>query len=718
VDRKVVPLSQYRDLVPGRLNLLSQMINLMARVKAWCDEPKSRTPELLLEMATECLKAVAKCTDDTEPERSQESRKVSFILEQLQLLQCQKFGRQYSPQLTILCYLINATSSSAYAVLRDENVLCLPSVTTLRKITRRLHVNEGLDSSAYLKLRVSKLNEFERNVVLIIDEIYVAKRVECCAGQVKGLAADGSVASTLLCFMVKSVVAKYKDLVAMYPMSKLTAAVQFDCYNEVMAMLRKVALNVVAISVDNAATNRKFLVDCLCHGDLTTHVTDAVTGQPIYLIFDPVHDLKNVYNNFQSRKTFRCPPMHRYLPEGCHAQFQHIIDLYNMESGMTLKKAHKLNPASLQPKSIEKTSCKLAVSVFSESTRDALRFYATNEKKSEWNGTADFVSLVVKLWSVMNVKSRTKGKHKRSLEMDPVRSSLDWKLCFLRECSEFLQRWEDSKQPGLTTQTFLALRHTCLALADCAAYLLDHRGMNYVLLGHLQSDAIERRFGWLCQLSGANYYISVRQVIESDRKIRALSLLKFSGLSLSDIDAAIQCDVSEISDDDNMADTIVEALQFHIFPSANDANVIFYVAGYLARSVVRTTRCQNCKESLSTADSLEPIDIDNELDYSAATFMDAVNRGGLAKPTEYTFLLAVHCWRVFTEIKRSSELLKKFMTSSCQRTLFCKIMDRATCVQTYGYLPIDSNVCMSGHDLNKFVVESFLTVLQRTWSKR
>jgi len=306
----------------------------------------------------------------------------------------------------------------------------------------------------------------------------------------------------------------------------------------------------------------------------------------------------------------------------------------------------------------------------------------------------------------MNVKSRTKGKHKRSLEMDPVRSSLDWKLDFLRQCSEFLQRWEDSKQPGLTTQTFLALRHTCLALADCAAYLLDHRGMNYILLGHLQSDAIERRFGWLRQLSGANYYISVRQVIESDRKIRALSLLKFSGLSLSDIDAAIQCDVSQSSDDD-IADTIVEALQFHIFPSANDANVIFYVAGYLARSVVRTTKCQNCKECLSTSDSLEPIDIDNELDYSAATFLDAVNRGGLAKPTEYTFLLAVHCWRVFEEIKRLSELLKKIHDFLLQRTLFCKVMDRATCVQTYGYLPIDSNVCVSGHDLNKFVVERF-----------
>ena len=119
----------------------------------------------------------------------------------------------------------------------------------------------------------------------------------------KGLVADGSVASTLLCFMVKSVVGKYKDLVSIYPMAKLTAAKQLECFNEVMTLLRKVLLNVVVISVDNASTNRKFLTDCLCDGQLKTHITDPLAGQPIFLIFDPLHDLKNVYNNFHAVQT-------------------------------------------------------------------------------------------------------------------------------------------------------------------------------------------------------------------------------------------------------------------------------------------------------------------------------------------------------------------------------------------------------------------------------
>ena len=95
-------------------------------------------------------------------------------------------------------------------------------------------------------------------------------------------------------------------------------------------------------------------------------------------------------------------------------------------------------------------------------------------------------------------------------------------VTFLRYFADFLQRWKDSRKPGLTHETFLALRHTSRALADCASYMLDRLAFNYVLLGHLQSDAIESRFGWLRQLSGANHFLSTRQVFEGDRKIRAL----------------------------------------------------------------------------------------------------------------------------------------------------------------------------------------------------
>jgi len=70
--------------------------------------------------------------------------------------------------------------------------------------------------------------------------------------------------------------------------------------------------------------------------------------------------------------------------------------------------------------------------------------------------------------------------------------------------------------------------------------MLDQLALDVVLLGYLQSDPTESRFGWLHQLSGANYYISTKQALDSDRKIQAVSLLKFSNISLNAIDSTIQ----------------------------------------------------------------------------------------------------------------------------------------------------------------------------------
>ena len=51
--------------------------------------------------------------------------------------------------------------------------------------------NAGLDNKAYLKLRMSKLNAFETVVLLMIDEIYVAKRVEYSRSEVQRLTMKG-----------------------------------------------------------------------------------------------------------------------------------------------------------------------------------------------------------------------------------------------------------------------------------------------------------------------------------------------------------------------------------------------------------------------------------------------------------------------------------------------------------------------------------------------
>jgi len=76
-------------------------------------------------------------------------------------------------------------------------------------------------------------------------------------------------------------------------------------------------------------------------------------------------------------------------------------------------------------------------------------------------------------------------------------------------------------------------------------------------------------------------------------------------------------------------------------------------------------------------------------------------------------LLALHCWRVFEETKSSPDLLKKFLTATTHRTLFCKVIYRACCIETFGHVPIDSSVCVAGHDLNRLLVERFFNCVAK-----
>jgi len=128
-----------------------------------------------------------------------------MIIEQLRLLLRKKHGRQYSPQLMILAYMLMASSTSAYNVLLQEIILSFPSVATLKTLTRNIEAATNTESETYLQLRVSKLGEHERTVFLITDEIYVSKHIEYANGDIIGLTNEGKAASTLLWFMIKSI---------------------------------------------------------------------------------------------------------------------------------------------------------------------------------------------------------------------------------------------------------------------------------------------------------------------------------------------------------------------------------------------------------------------------------------------------------------------------------------------------------------------------------
>ena len=127
----------------------------------------------------------------------------------------------------------------------------------------------------------------------------------------------------------------------------------------------------------------------------------------------------------------------------------------------------------------------------------------------------------------------------------------------------------------------------------------------------------------------------MRQIVESDRKIRAVSLLKFSGFTLSEIDDAVQSSSqsSSQSDEDRTADTIMELMTVHSWPAASDANIIYYVSCAIERSTVQTTKCNNCQVMLVHNDKhMEALNSQKQWITMPFIFRQLINRGGLYHP--------------------------------------------------------------------------------------
>ena len=78
----------------------------------------------------------------------------------------------------------------------------------------------------------------------------------------------------------------------------------------------------------------------------------------------------------------------------------------------------------------------------------------------------------------------------------------------------------------------------------------------------------------------------MRQLYESDRKLRALSLIKYSKVSLKDIANAAKACITDATPANVIAqaDSIATELHLNVLPGANNASVIFCVGLLLSFS--------------------------------------------------------------------------------------------------------------------------------------
>ncbi|XP_035212330.1 uncharacterized protein LOC118186362 [Stegodyphus dumicola] len=341
-----------------------------------------------------------------------------------------------------------------------------------------------------------------------------------------------------------------------------------------------------------------------------------VWEKKIFLLFDSVHLLKCIRNNWlnqaETNQTFNIPSFDDTDNKLYCASLLHLKKLYNIEQQHSIKIAPALSKKVLYPTSLERQNVSTAVKLFDEKTVAALHVELKENKTGYGEtvrGTKYFIEIILKWWSIVNVKHPRKGLHLADPNREPVFSINDDKIKFLENFCTWLIKWngDDRKKSGktvgrLTRETYHALKHTTTTFIQLSDYLLKNLKFQYVLYGKFQTDNLEARFGQYRQMSGANYHISLTQALESEKKLQLISWMKLNSskngeftiktlqTDNDDLDNSTECSTEKFNEIISFSQT------FKI--TEKDMRVLIYIGGYVARKVSNKTNCSKCKNIL------------------------------------------------------------------------------------------------------------------------
>ena len=255
VQSAFVPHAAYQHLIPSKqLKSTTQFANILSLCKSLCDGYCSNSSSFyLLKLALLILEQTILEESTSEQPNDSLVNLLKFVIEQIKLIQVPKQGRRYSTDLLTVSFLWQITSTSLYKKLRQ--LLVLPSLSLRRKLSSGMTVESGKLDLEYLKLRQAELTQQEKIVVLMIDEVYTAQRVEYSNGSFIGVTEDGTPTKTVLAFMIQSLMGNYKNVVCLIPVNKLDTHLLRSWFDHVTNALDDFCF-VVAVSTDNHVCNR------------------------------------------------------------------------------------------------------------------------------------------------------------------------------------------------------------------------------------------------------------------------------------------------------------------------------------------------------------------------------------------------------------------------------------------------------------------------------
>ena len=362
---------------------------------------------------------------------------------------------------------------------------------------------------------------------------------------------------------------RFSTIVRLVPLGSSSAMTLFPIVTKTISDIERCNIYVDAKCTDNYPLNvslfKLFLADQKSLKPIVKHPCDPI--RDLILFFNIVHIIKSVRNNWLNLKdcekffifpkfteckphdytyTENMPPnnlrvsintselaidtssfSNTLYPTICYSTFQDIRTLFNSDKCNLFKRAPRLTSKACWPSSLERQNVNLALRVFYESTSAGLLAYNLEKNIVDKTQTVEFLKLINDVWKMFNVNWVGKNICFND-EMSAPLCLNDSRLLFLKNFVSWLECWRalPTTKGKLSPQTFKSFIHTCKALPLLLELICTKYGFKYLLTSRIQNDALEHHFGLYRQMSGSQYHISYRQILESECRLQLSNILK------------------------------------------------------------------------------------------------------------------------------------------------------------------------------------------------
>lgn len=255
----------------------------------------------------------------------------------------------------------------------------------------------------YIKSKFKLLMQNDITVSLLVDEIHLKPYLDYKGGNIVGLANNSNEpATSAFAFMLSSVFSQYKDVVHVMPTKCLLAENLFDIIKRVIIGLEDIGFKVLSVITDNNAINKKAMSFFCSPSKLSIVYPHPVrTSSPLFFLFDSVHILKCIRNNWLGQKDERkCMMFPKFCYNGNHeldniqsAPFSSLHKLYALESQSLVKYCYKLTSKALSPTTFERQNVNLVLQIFNEYTIQGLLTLGKQECLPNYAEIAEYIQI-------------------------------------------------------------------------------------------------------------------------------------------------------------------------------------------------------------------------------------------------------------------------------------------------------------------------------------